>query len=225
MSWREIPQLLWVGIENLLWQAQLRRREGRTLGTLSWYRRLRRELRHDAWRWDLPAARRAPALAGLPPDDLLYGETPIVTAWEIFRDVELKAGERVVDLGCGTGVALLVAALAYQAQGIGVEVVPHRLQRAVDLQRALGVRGVEFLQDDFRTMEWPQADVYLLSPTALSEATWKLLQQRMAQTPPGTRAVSLTVALPEPQWRTRHHLKRAFSWGETEVFVQVRASS
>ncbi|MBS3939834.1 MAG: methyltransferase domain-containing protein [Actinobacteria bacterium] len=59
---------------------------------------------------------------------------------------ELRAGERVLDVGCGSGTAALVAARRY-CQVTGIDYVPSLLDRARQRAAADGV-DVEFLEAD-----------------------------------------------------------------------------
>jgi SAM-dependent methyltransferase len=63
-----------------------------------------------------------------------------------FRLGELKAGERVVDVGCGAGIDSLIAARMVSAGGqvIGVDMTPAMLAKARRGAIAAGLTNVEF---------------------------------------------------------------------------------
>ena len=62
----------------------------------------------------------------------------------IVRD--LKAGERVVDVGSGAGFDSFMAGLAVGDEGhvIGIDMTPEMLLKASDTAEAMGVTNVEF---------------------------------------------------------------------------------
>jgi SAM-dependent methyltransferase len=63
-----------------------------------------------------------------------------------FRIDEIRAGERVVDVGCGAGIDSLIAAGMVGPGGkvLGVDMTPAMLQRAHENKQRLGAHNVEF---------------------------------------------------------------------------------
>jgi SAM-dependent methyltransferase len=66
----------------------------------------------------------------------------------------LKAGERVVDVGCGAGIDSLIASKMVSAEGavIGIDMTPAMLQRARQGAEAMGVTNVEFKEGYAETL-------------------------------------------------------------------------
>lgn len=72
---------------------------------------------------------------------------------------------RFCDLGCGVGrTVLLWSWLFPDAQGIGVELVPERLNEARSAGLAKGLQNVNWVEGDFSSpsVELPKADVYFI---------------------------------------------------------------
>ena len=139
-----------VVVETLAHRALLGVREVVRLGRFAWYWRLRaalarEELGEPAWR----VARREGAATGVSEEDLTYGETPLLTAYDLLRELGAGPGDTVVDLGCGRGQVVNLAALAFGCRGIGLEVLPTLAERAGRVARRLGVT-TEFRCGDFR---------------------------------------------------------------------------
>jgi putative methylase len=69
---------------------------------------------------------------------------------------------RVVDLGCGTGILAIGAALL-NAKAIGVELDPFALSRAKENARSLGVQ-VDFIRADVRHLSLRQGGTVVMNP-------------------------------------------------------------
>ena len=219
--------MLWLAVTNSAYRLGVTAHEVRRLGGFRWYWRLRLALFLNQFTpGPLPARRYPPPDKPLPThplvDDLLYGETPILTAWQICRRLNLSNQDAIVDLGAGIGLPLLVACLGFGASGLGWEIVPHRLLRARMLAANLQVDRLHFQDQDFLESPLPDGNVYWLNPTALHDDSWRRLCDKLAQLPVGTRAISLTLALPKTQWRTLHREDYPFSWGRTPTYFQER---
>jgi arsenite methyltransferase len=73
----------------------------------------------------------------------------------------LEPGETVVDLGCGAGTDLLIAAQMVGPEGrvIGIDMTPAMLERARESAEALGLRNVEVHEALIETLPLPDASV------------------------------------------------------------------
>jgi len=210
-----------VALETIAHRALLGAREVARLGRYPWYWRLRmalalEELREPAWQ----VAHREGAASGVSQEDLTYGETPLLTAYELLRELGAGSTDTVVDLGCGRGQVVNLAALAFGCQGLGLEVLPTLAERGRRVARRLGL-ATEFRCADFR-QELPPGTLYFLQPTTLEDASWQKLCEQLQAAPPGARAVSLS--LPLPGWQQLSKTQRAYSWGWCTTCVQVLTS-
>jgi hypothetical protein len=220
-------ELVRAGLENQLFLARLQAEE---LGLL----------RGRRWWWRLKWALLLNGLAGgvtrvsealssertavdVPLQDLLYGETPVLTAWQILFDLGVGSHDVVVDLGCGRGLVPVVAGLAFGCSALGVEIVPARLQRLRHLAAALRLEGqVEAQLSDFRDSALPKGSVYFLSPISLEESSWMELQAVMEQAPAGSLAVVLCEPLRSESWVTEMVKDYRYSWGSVRTYIQRR---
>lgn len=76
---------------------------------------------------------------------------------EVVLDVAaLKAGERVLDIGCGTGATSLLAAQAVGPEGLvlATDIAPPFIERVAE--RAAGMPQVKTLVSDAQAAEWPE---------------------------------------------------------------------
>lgn len=127
-------------------------------------------------------AKRKQREAGIFKDGLQYGEVDIGSIIELLTGtaVKLEEGETFVDVGSGTGKAVLAAAATVNvARSFGLEVVPElhecsvqALARFRQQGMAAGCGEVEFkLCDAFAPesiAEWTMADVMLVTTTCLT---------------------------------------------------------
>lgn len=206
-----------------MYNARLSLQEARELGSCAWWWRLRLAMRL-AYLFQNPfrLSRREGRSTELPADDLIYGETPILTAWSILRELAAGPEDRVVDLGSGRGQTVFVAALAFGCRGLGLEVLPSFIERSRAIARSLSLDSVEFRQADVRSEDLPEASIYFLAPTTLTESSWSALKRMMLRAPEGARAVSITSPLPELGWETLDVRKRPYSWGLSTTYLQRR---
>ncbi len=72
--------------------------------------------------------------------------------------LRLKPGDRVVDLGCGTGLSfpLIVARIGPQGRLIGVDLTPEMLECAQARVEEAGWNNVELIQSDIADYGFPQ---------------------------------------------------------------------
>ncbi|MEM1508828.1 MAG: methyltransferase domain-containing protein [Thermofilaceae archaeon] len=93
--------------------------------------------------------------------------TPIEVVKEMLRLAELKPGEVLLDLGCGDGRVLVLAAKEFGARAIGIELRSDLVSRAVRNIIREGVQNkVLVIQGNFFELKLPPADVvfmYLLT--------------------------------------------------------------
>jgi SAM-dependent methyltransferase len=77
------------------------------------------------------------------------------------RDTELQPGEVVLDIGCGTGIDLLLAAPQVGPTGtvIGLDLTPEMLERAREHVTQAGLTNVELLPGSMEEIPLPDASV------------------------------------------------------------------
>jgi len=121
--------------------------------------------------------------------DALWQPTDMVTVRRILFLAGVKPGERVIDLGCGDGRFVVVAAREFGARALGVEIDPFRvllgrLWILMASQRSLA----RVVRADMYRVPLCDADVVILflSPNA----NWKLQERLKKEMQPGSRVVS-----------------------------------
>ncbi len=137
---------------------------------------------------------------------LAAGATPLVAQWDEGKDVpyvptppeaveamlklaEVKSTDFVIDLGCGDGRIVVMAAQKFKARGKGVDFNPKRIEEANENARQAGVTGrVEFVQGDFFEADIHNATVVTLY--LLPSVNLKLRPKLLKDLKLGTRIVS-----------------------------------
>lgn len=72
----------------------------------------------------------------------------------ICRKLRLKAGETLVDIGCGWGGMLIYAAKHYGVRGVGCTLSKQQVEYAVDLVKREGLsKEVSIIFEDYRTLQ------------------------------------------------------------------------
>ena len=114
--------------------------------------------------------------------------------------VPMKAGELLVDIGCGDGRVLREAKRRYGVRALGFEVNP--LAYALARLRTIGMEGIEVRLRNFWNVDIGDADVVFcyLFPDVMGRLAHKLERELR----PGTRVISCN--FPLPGWRHRELL-------------------
>lgn len=220
MEYLSLLKLAW---ENRRYQKELRTEERATLGDFGWYRALNKTL-EKVYRWRSPFAlsRMARRKLKLPANDLIYGETPLLTAWQILTRLGVDQADHVVEVGGGRGLMSLVAVAAFGCRATMFEIVPSFVEKTRQVSRLLGLKRLLAQEADILETELPEATVYYVAVSTLGPKSWKRLQRQLAVAPVGVKAVSLSEPLDPKVWEVYEQATLKFSWGENRVFLHTR---
>jgi SAM-dependent methyltransferase len=145
----------------------------------------------------------------------VYGETPLTTMAKIIKECGVKEGDRLYELGCGTGRTCLWLREFVGCEVVGVERIPTFVRNARKV-----LTDVEFRQEDFFAQDYGDADVVYLYGSCMDE----LEADRMSQALQGMRAGArvISVSFPLDGFKVLKKFNARFIWGKAEVFLQVR---
>jgi SAM-dependent methyltransferase len=126
--------------------------------------------------------------------DIYFTGTPQPVVHQMLKLAQVSARDIVYDLGSGDGRILVIAAQAYGARGVGIEIQP----RLVELSREVAAAGavadkVTFVEGDLFDADISEATVVTLwlSQTVNARLEAKLKRELR----PGTRIVSHQFAI------------------------------
>jgi SAM-dependent methyltransferase len=118
-----------------------------------------------------------------------YVPTPEDVVDRMLALAEVKSTDVVYDLGCGDGRIPIAAARKYGARGVGIDIVPARIEESRANAKAAGVQHlVEFRLADVMAADVSPATVVTLY--LLSSSNAKLRPILTRQLKPGARIVS-----------------------------------
>ncbi len=138
--------------------------------------------------------------------DALSGERPVYRAGRLagISQLRLRPGDRVLDVGCGTGLdlPLLLRAVGPTGRVVGVDASEAMLSRARARTRRAGWRNVDLVTGDAADLDRLLADTgpvdaalftYALSVIEDWEGAWEAVLRRVR---PGGRVVVVDLGLP-----------------------------
>jgi len=180
-----------------------------------------------------------------PKTSLTYGEIDFNSFADILERLDIHQGDSLVDLGSGTGKALVTAALLFAprlARIHGIELLSSLHSPCCEVLAKLRVllesneayeehlsckvtcELGDILATDRTAMDWTVADIVFMNSTlfepALMVALCQLASLRMRS---GTRVVTLTRPFPNlSQWTIVDQRQYRMSWGTATSFVHVK---
>ena len=156
----ELFSLFKVALENRRHRAGVARLERQTLGKHSWYRSLMRAY-SQAYRWRGPfmISRLGRRKAKVPADDLIYGETPALTAYEILSALGVDQADHVVELGGGSSMFSLVAVSAFGCRATVLEILPGFVAKTREIVSRLGLVRLKYQLQDMVEGALPEGDL------------------------------------------------------------------
>ncbi len=161
---------------------------------------------------------RARTAAGVEERELVYGETPVFSAWWVFRRAGLVRGERFVDLSAGRGRPLL-AARTRGARVTGYELVRERAQ---PVRKALERVGIELLVGDGAESDLSEVDVAMVTWTGFSDALKARFERSARSLRPGGRFIAVDRPYEGAGFETMHELEILCTWGVVPVWIYRR---
>ena len=148
--------------------------------------------------------------------ELMYGETPLVTALWFLKKAGVGRGSRVVDLGAGRGRVLL-AARWWGAGAHGVELLADHVARVAPW---LNPAGITLTVGDMTREPLADAPHIFCNWVAFSPETKARLVAHLRTCAPGTRIITVTRPIQAEGFTGHVHQWMLFTWGFEKVWLQ-----
>ncbi|WP_235685264.1 class I SAM-dependent methyltransferase [Corallococcus silvisoli] len=148
--------------------------------------------------------------------ELMYGETPLVTALRFLKQAGVGPGSRVVDLGAGRGRVLL-AARWLGAGAHGVELLADHVAR---VEPWLRPAGITLTVGDMTREPLTDATHVFCNWVAFSPETKARLVSHLRTCSPGTRIITVTRPILAEGFTRQVHHWMLFTWGFEKVWLQ-----
>ncbi|MFL5349004.1 MAG: class I SAM-dependent methyltransferase [Hyalangium sp.] len=148
--------------------------------------------------------------------ELMYGETPLMTAISVFKRAGVGRGCRLIDLGAGRG-RVLIAARWLGAEVRGVELIADHVTRVAPRLQAA---GIPLTVGDMLSEELGDASHLFTNWVALSPETKARLIERLRTCRPGTRIITVTRPIEAEGFVRLSRHWGLFTWGLEAVWIQ-----
>lgn len=164
---------------------------------------------------------RARTASGVEERELVYGETPVFSAWWLLRRAGLMRGETFCDLSAGRGRPLLSARLL-GAKAIGFELIA---ERAEPVLRPLAAVGIELRVQDGAGQTLDGIDVAMVTWTGFSEPLKARFEAAARTLPIGARFIAVDRPLEGPGFEPVDRLDVLCTWGVVPVWIYRRVDT
>ncbi len=157
------------------------------------------------------------------PDPYRYGETRPISAVRFIREVQLHAGDSLLDLGSGTGQFSLWLHLLSGCTLTGIERIPLFVDRGNEAGRKAGATKVRFLLKDIEDCPLEGVTVVYFYGTNFDEDLVCRLAKRLSLLPVGTKIVTTSYSLleidPEGPFAITKRFSLRYPWGRCTLFL------
>jgi trans-aconitate methyltransferase len=149
--------------------------------------------------------------------DVPYVPTPPEVVEAMLKLGDVKSADFVIDLGCGDGRIVVMAAQKFGARGMGVDLNPERIKEAEANAKQAGVTDrVKFVEKNLFDADLTGATVVTLY--LLPDVNLRLRPKLMKDLKPGTRIVSHSFDMGDwkPEKTVEIGWRKVYFWTVTE---------
>ncbi|NBV42160.1 class I SAM-dependent methyltransferase [bacterium] len=143
-----------------------------------------------------------------------YGETPLAVLDQIATDLGKGPGTRVLDLGCGMGIALSYWAAKYQWKSIGIEQIPSLANIAKKIRHYY---AFQIIEADFLLVDWPESDIIYIAATCYEKNTLSAIAKKINALKNNPTVACMSATLPNCRLSTTRSIPVRFDWGLTRM--------
>jgi len=153
-------------------------------------------------------------------DNLIYGETPLLTVKKFLEFLKPGPHDLFIDLGCGRGLPVFYAFMLSGVTSRGIDIVPEFIERASSLSSRLSLKGVSFYRCSFNDADLSDGTLFYMAGTTFNDALIKALTKKLEALSHPVRLITLSAPLPSKRFTVVKSVELNFSWGKTWAFFQ-----
>lgn len=147
---------------------------------------------------------------------LIYGEITFEGLYALLLACEPRPGETFFDLGCGTGKALVAAALQFPfARCVGVELLPGLCEAARRVLHEAKLPRIELIEGDLFDIELHTPGIVFVHATCFEPELMERLAEKLETAPTGTRIILVSQLMPGGRFEHLGQRSCQMEWGET----------
>lgn len=161
---------------------------------------------------------------GIEDDTLTYGETRWHSFLKLLDNIEIRPDDRFVDLGCGAGFLCFLMGQGVGIPALGVDLIEGFIGNAQGICQDLSLSQPRFQQANIFDLEFLPFSILYATCTCFPDSLVEQLADKMENTRPGTRIITVTNPIEAPYLHQRKHFKLKYDWGLDYVFVAERKS-
>lgn len=158
-------------------------------------------------------------------DVYAYGETPLTSMDLIAKECHITPHDCVFELGAGRGRTCFWLNTVIGCSVVGIEYIPEFVDRANRIIKKLKMHKIDFRIGDMLKADYSGATVCYLYGTCLDDAEIKMLVEKFAKLPSGTKVITVSYSLGEYSKNDNFELMKRFTvpytWGDADVYLHV----
>lgn len=156
----------------------------------------------------------------------IYGATPLSTLALIAKVCRLSPKETIFDLGCGPGRTTFFLHCLVGSRTIGVDIISEFIDNANTIVNKLDYEELFFIQGDFRTINYHDADaIYIYGSTFDNDLVADLLEKFRKELIVGAKVITITKSLADycesSDFEVVEEFSARFPMGFCSVFLHI----
>lgn len=165
-------------------------------------------------------------------DDLsyVYGEIEFESFIASLSLTHPKPHECFLDLGSGSGKAVLAAAMVFNVNSFGIELFKELNELAEEAKNTLVTmasyqhlaKKIHLINDNFLTIPWPDAHIIFINATAFFGDIWLHICKKIDELASCRMIITTTRPLNNANWVLVGQTQSAMSWGVVDIYFQQK---
>ncbi len=129
-------------------------------------------------------------------ESFIYGATPLTSLAMIAKVCGMQPNNTVFDLGCGPGRSTFFLHALVGTRTIGIDIIPAFIDTATTVSKELQLSEIFFVQGDFRSINYNDADfIYIYGTTFGVPLMRDLMFKFRNELSPGARIITISKPL------------------------------